>query len=354
MMIKGLYQPPQRAVQTEAVLQPGDISPLLTLYVDGVLQQQVSLDQVSISEALGRIPRVITFADGSRFVPEDDKQFNDWLRAHQPPSLIHRLERNKRAIVITLCTTIVALFCYLNFLLPAASGWLATTIPAAIQVSIGDQTLVTMDKAKLLQPSKLPAARQQALHQQFTQAIPEELSHRVPPLKLVFRSHAQGANAFMLADGSLVLTDELVQLAKNDQQLVAVMLHEMGHHYHRHVLQSLIRSSLITVSSAWIIGDVSGVADTLINSSALALSMHYSRDMEREADQFAIEAMQAQSRSLNEMLTIYSALQQQSGTEEEKTASPRWISTLFGWMNTHPDMQERLHYIRQASQNQGH
>lgn len=49
-----------------------------------------------------------------------------------------------------------------------------------------------------------------------------------------------GANAFALPDGTLVVTDELVELAgDNDDEVLAVLAHELGHIHERHGLRLL-------------------------------------------------------------------------------------------------------------------
>ena len=70
------------------------------------------------------------------------------------------------------------------------------------------------------------------------------------------------------------------------------MLHEMGHHAHRHPMRMLVRSSLVALTLMWMTGDVSGIGDTLLQSASFVNEMQFSRGMEREADAFAIAQMQ--------------------------------------------------------------
>ncbi len=226
--------------------------------------------------------------------------------------------------------------------LPQATVFLAKRLPDSVHHQVGTQTLYLLDKG-ILSTSQLPEARQQELQQLFQQIMPAELQQDSVMPKLLLRHSGQPANAFMLADGSLILTDELVALATNDQQLAAVMLHEMGHHHQRHLMQTVVRSSLLTVTSAWLIGDASTLSDGLINTGMFAVNMRLSRTMEREADRYAIEEMRTQRRPLQEMLTIYQALEGSSG-EDESVNSNGWAS----WLSTHPNMQERLDSIQAA------
>ena len=49
-----------------------------------------------------------------------------------------------------------------------------------------------------------------------------------------------------LPDGTIVILDGLVTLMQNNTQVLAVLSHELGHAYHRHGLQTLLRSSIVT------------------------------------------------------------------------------------------------------------
>lgn len=184
-----------------------------------------------------------------------------------------------------------------------------------------------------LAPSTLPEARQQAQ--------PPEMRQARTPLRLRLMSAPDiGPNALMLADGTLIVSDELVRLSHHKDGLVAVMLHEMGHHAYRHPMRMLVRSSLVSLTFMWITGDVSGVGDTLLQSAAFVNELQFSRDMEREADAWAIAEMQRQGRSLQAMQDIY---QQLMAVSEKENHIGR---VMPDWLSTHPDMQQRLDAIK--------
>ena len=54
------------------------------------------------------------------------------------------------------------------------------------------------------------------------------------------RSHAASATR-ALPGGTVILTDQLVALAKNDDEIAGVLAHEIGHVKHRHSLKQLYR-----------------------------------------------------------------------------------------------------------------
>ncbi|MEI7352043.1 M48 family metallopeptidase, partial [Pectobacterium parmentieri] len=298
-----------------------------------------TLEQVAVSDALGSIPLTLTFPDGGRFVPADDPTFRAWYSARRRPGLVHRLERHKRGVILTLFATLFIVINYVYVVLPWASSALALHIPTAIEQQLGQHTL-TLLRHSDFKPSKLPIARQQAMQTLFQQVMPADIREDKTPLRLEIMSAPIGPNAFMLADGTLIISDDLVTLAKSDNELAAVMLHEMGHHAYRHPMRMVVRSSLVSLTFMWMTGDVSGVGDIVLQSAAFINEMQFSRDMEREADAWAIAKMQQQGRSLQSMQAMYQALINHDRSEDEVESLD-----LPDWLSTHPDMDERLRTI---------
>ena len=98
-----------------------------------------------------------------------------------------------------------------------------------------------------------------------------------------------GANALTLPNGTIVFTDEMVNLAVNDHELVAILGHEIGHVVHRHILRRIIQDSTITILILFITGDVSSASSVVLALPSILLDLSYSREFEIEADDFAFD-----------------------------------------------------------------
>jgi predicted Zn-dependent protease len=77
-----------------------------------------------------------------------------------------------------------------------------------------------------------------------------------------------------------------VQLADHDEELMAVLAHEIGHVRGRHALRQLIQAAGISVAAVVLIGDVNSVT-ALAGAAPALLQARNSREFEREADAFA-------------------------------------------------------------------
>src|SRR5690606_32631843 len=126
---------------------------------------------------------------------------------------------------------------------------LAERVPQPVLVLLADQTLALLDGG-LLAPSTLSASRREALGAGFSRLDPEGGA------QLLFRAGpAVGPNAMALPDGRIVLLDELVRIAGHDEEILAVLAHELGHVRRRHSLRLMIRGAAVGAFIAWWIGD---------------------------------------------------------------------------------------------------
>jgi Zn-dependent protease with chaperone function len=110
-------------------------------------------------------------------------------------------------------------------------------------------------------------------------------------VQLHFRRAGIGPNAFALPDGSIIVTDDLVDMLQDREDvMLGVLGHELGHISLRHALRALVQTGLLGMASGVVLGDFSSLL-----SAAPALMGHlaYSRDFEREADEASISFMRA-------------------------------------------------------------
>jgi predicted Zn-dependent protease len=134
-----------------------------------------------------------------------------------------------------------------------------------------------------------------------------------------------------------VLTDELVQLAGDDRELVGVLAHELGHIEQRHALRSVLQKSALSLAVSLFTGDVSSSFAAALPS--FLLEARYSREFEREADAFAVEKLRAAGIDPAHLARMLERLRAHAGEPDHP---------LIGYLQTHPPTPERIDAIRRA------
>lgn len=334
MNIVGEYTYNKKALKHSAFIELDNDKHQITLHVNDEVKTYLYQD-IHLSKPLGTLPDSIYFSDGGCFTCDKEQHLRNKLVLKKGKlhfGVIHFLERYKMASLYLLACIIPMVYLFFQFFLPSMASIIAKEAPVRIQMHLGQETLVLLNES-VLEPSKLPLKKQQELKALFERITPQEFNNYDLKPRLIFRDYPKQANALTLTDGTIIITDELVNLIEDENELVSVLLHEMGHHYHHHIMNSLVSSSSLKFVSMWILRKSSGIEDILLNSGNQLMTLSYSRDMELEADQFAIEYMLKQERPLEMMESIFIKL---------ANISPEMKSKL---LSTHPLWKERLNAI---------
>lgn len=146
-------------------------------------------------------------------------------------------------------------------------------------------------------------------------------------------------NAFSLPDRHLVIYTGLLENTLTDEQLCGVLCHEVAHMEKDHVMKKLIRE--IGVGSL-VINASGGNSDFIIQSVRTLTSTAYDRELEREADELAVQYMVTAGINPNGLAQF---LEQLDKLQNTGINIPSWIST-------HPDNLERIESIRTLSDKQ--
>ena len=224
--------------------------------------------------------------------------------------------------------------------IPKSAEYIAYQLPNFTSDHFGS-TLSLLDET-MFDPSQLPDEKQaniQALAKPFLQKDPNLNA------KLVFRS-SNSANAFALPDGHIVFTDDIVHLAKNNQELMAILFHEIGHLKYKHLLRRALQDSMITLALILLTGDLDTI-DLVTGLPTLLLDLHYSKEFESEADYFAIQQLHDNNMPVDAFASIMKGLEEQfenSTTENTENDSDQ-TSNLTEFLSTHPATQQRIDMV---------
>ena len=349
-MITGYYSDGKTSTRLAARLEVVSQSPAILMLRDtgnSAELQRSDLADIKISSRLGNIPREFVFADGGLFVSPQNQQIDTVLKTLKSDSglsLIHRLESN---IGLVLSSVVLALlFGWLTVTqgIPRAADMMADNIPEVMAEQF-DQQMTVLDST-LFDPSNLPDTEQERVRQLF-QPYLDQHSQLNP--KLHIRSGI-GVNALAFPGGDIVFSDELIQRAANDQQLVSVLFHELGHLQHRHFLRRTLQDSMLVILLLFVVGDIESL-DMVMGIPALLADLSYSRDFEREADLFALQQMHRNDLDLDTfgtMMLLLSATDEgQEEMQEKDKASEYDFGALEGFLSTHPRSEDRAAMVEE-------
>ncbi|MBF6986608.1 M48 family metallopeptidase [Cupriavidus sp. IK-TO18] len=313
----------------------------------GAELRRAALSDVRVSERVRRAPRLVTFADGAFCEINDHAAFDHMLAAtgHRE-GLVSRAQNSWRLAGMAVAALVAVLVLGYYVLLPWGAGVMARTVPAEVEAHLGRLTLASLDNG-VVKPTQLPQAEQERIRQGFAALRrPPDAGH---DYQILFRQGGEiGANALALPGGTIVVTDELVGLAGTGAGMMGVLAHEAGHVARRHGLQQVIQASALGALSAYLFGDISTV---LAGVPAAMLTLRYSRDHEREADDFAIEVMQRNGLPPAALADVLVKLEHRAGAGAPSSASsaPETAPERGqDFLSTHPHTQARIDALRRA------
>jgi Zn-dependent protease with chaperone function len=301
---------------------------------NGAWARRVSPRQFTVSEPSAHAPLLLKFTDGGMIECASGAQLWRGLQAIgvQPTGAVTLFSSWKLSLV-TLAFLLAVITASYFWLIPNLAAVAAPFVPHSWQAKLGGVVLKQLD-VEMLKPSKLPAEQQAALTARFDLLLGSTQS-KVKPYKLVFRSSTAGPNAFALPGNTVVLTDELVLLVKGDLDSISgVLAHELGHHVHHHLMRNVIQSSALTLISATVIGDYSGV---LATAPAVLGQSRYSRTLELEADLHAKQLLCGLKLPLAPTAEFFAKLRSKEGSGT--------LSNLFSYVSSHPPTDKRRDYF---------
>ncbi|MFY7928777.1 MAG: M48 family metallopeptidase [Oligoflexus sp.] len=154
----------------------------------------------------------------------------------------------------------------------------------------------------------------------------------------------QSPNAFAFPGGRMAVTQGLLDILEQPEEMIAVMAHELGHIELRHNLGEFIRTTSAAFFWTVLVGDFSGAF--VVDPSLLrdVSELGYSREAEFAADRFAAEHLllqQLDPKALGKALQrieIDQAKKEEELDDRLQTILKYWKR----WLTTHPETQERV------------
>jgi predicted Zn-dependent protease len=294
---------------------------------------RVTLAAVLADPRLPGVPRMLALPDGARIETGD----HDAVALLFPPksridAAAFWLESRWAAALATIPVIAGLTWLFVAIVLPLGAGPVAQMISPRIESAIGRQSLAALDRVAL-NPSTLDPDTQEKIERRFRQFVAGEPGEE--NYELVFRGGALGPNALALPGGIIIVTDDMVHLAPNEDELLAVLAHEIGHVQGRHALRMILQDSGVIVLIAALAGDAVSMSVLAAALPTALLQSHYSRQFEKEADEYAFAHLRRHGYSPQLFADMMRRLQQAD-------RRPAGESGVLRYLSTHPLTEERI------------
>jgi len=188
----------------------------------------------------------------------------------------------------------------------------------------------------------------------YVQKIGERVANNSHRSNLIYRFtvlDSPEVNAFALPGGYIYVTRGILSYLNSEDELAAVLGHEVGHVTARHAVRRHSTSTITGIAGA-ILASQSGVqgAGQVANLLSTALVRGYGREHELEADRLGAEYLARTGYEPDAMLRVVRILKNQEIFEQELAKlEDRKPRTYHGLFSTHPDNDKRLQSIIKAS-----
>lgn len=244
-----------------------------------------------------------------------------------------------------------------NGIAAVVTGLIALSLGAcAYNESLGRSQFLIVDDSALIQQSNAAWAETLKTQKVSTNAAQNERVRRVggrvvEAAGLAGRSWDYAVfddaspNAFVLPSGQIGVTTGLLKLVQNDDQLAAVLGHEVGHVVARHAAERYSTQSttgLVVGAIQSRAGDYAQAVGALGGLGAqVGLLLPFSRSHELEADRLGVDYLAAAGYKPSESIALWRVMaqQRQSGTPE--------------FASTHPSDQTRIAALQQYIASRG-
>ncbi|MFZ6780898.1 M48 family metallopeptidase [Undibacterium sp. Ji83W] len=311
----------------------------------------VKKNKLQVAEPFEHAPCILNFADGSHCEIHDkaDQQtLLDYL--DYQPSRVQRWQRQWKWALVAIIAMAAMLLAAREWGMPWLADNIAARLPGRYEQALGAEVMKLLDNS-VLNRSRLSDQRIAQAKAAIERVMPE---HGRIPIRLEVRDAPEiGVNAFALPGGTIVVTDAMIRMlstnkdkglsAEGAEELAGVLAHEIGHVEGNHGMRRLVRDAMVAVIAGSLFSDFSSVVSL---ASAGVVNMEFSREMETEADDYAIQRMQQAGMSPARLADALEQMEKLHKREAEHDSSTKRITK---YMSSHPATEDRVARFRAAA-----
>lgn len=150
----------------------------------------------------------------------------------------------------------------------------------------------------------------------------------------IYETPQKEVNAFVTPNGTIFLTEGLLNKVEKEETLAFILAHEMGHYAHRDHLKSISRELVLAIIKTIITFGQQDL-NTVVGGISSINDLSHSRKQEEQADKYAVKVL----------VNLYGDTK---GAEEffELLEKESEVPELFYYFSTHPSTKQRLKSIK--------
>lgn len=335
--LKGKYYDGEFPVAHPSLLVFGGSEVAMTV---GDSTSTYALRTLSVSPRVGGADRFIILPGGGQCQCEDHPVLDHVPQEIRSEGTVAWLEARVSVAVSSVAIIVCMLLFGYYYGLPAAAESVVNRIPVETEITLGNNILTWLEKNEWFKTSHVDQGHRRSITKKFNnlyKGLP-----MAPYIKLEFRnSEIVGPNAFALPGGTIVITDQMVEEAESDDEMLAILAHETGHVEMRHSMRNLLQSSFIALAAATITADAASLSAAVAGIPAALAQTKYSRNFETEADDFAFELLKRHDISTEAFANIMERLDKDSKPMQK-----------LSYLSTHPITSERVKKAREFQLNE--
>ena len=302
---------------------------LVILDADGssVVARWPSAELVVLGDtAHEKVPPVMRLGEEARLVIEDPELRHQLARS-MPPLAALGIPRPAALPRIALfgATLAVAVAAFW-FAVDVGSGYVAPLVPYDLQRRLGENVASEVIGQQPLCQGRAGMAAINGLAIRLAKAAdyPHPVSVRIVK--------GGPVNAYTLPGGILVFYSDLIDLARDGNEVAGVLAHEVGHVAHHHAIKGLVRQLGVEQLLKAMTGGFSDLG-TLGSGGTLLLALRNGRDFERDADATAVELLEKLGLRADGVARFFERLLEEHPTD---------AAAMVGIWSSHPPTKERI------------
>lgn len=302
----------------------------LVLEIEGEQPLHFSFRELLINHCEKDLMTLTTLGNNRRVIEIRDPHFiTAFLHYNQLKEgniWYHRLLNAGLIAHIAIAVSVLAFCAGMYFyLVPAIAEKAVDFIPISVDEKLG----ATFDEDTPL------AGEKDSLLSKELNAYLHELAPELDPRFRLTAVRDEQVNAFALPDGRLMVYTGLLDKMQQQEELAAVLAHEIAHVTHRHSMRLLCRNLSGYLLLSLVLNDVNGLMTIFIDNAHQLQNLSYSRKFERQADLSGLAFLKKHRIHPKGMVSLFRILE-----KEQDIKIP-------GWMSTHPVSSDRIEYLQQ-------